>query len=166
MSISEKKQARSLPSSERQVRQPRFVWFRLLFVFISGVFGGLIHILFAFYGYPILISIFIDPQDIWFAVPLAIAIPLSMGLAAPFIVGRRGNAVIPLGIGASILAWVGMAFSLSIWAGQPEEMAKWAGISVLLYLFGSFVLMVFSGLITGLVLKLVQKSHPATKRFV
>lgn len=164
MSIFEKKQAGSLPPSEWQAQEPRFVWLRLLFAFISGVFGGLVHILLAFYGYPIIISIFIDPQDIWFAVPLAIAIPLSMGLAAPFIVGRRGSAVILLGIAASILAWLGMGLPLSIWSSQPEEMEKWTGISVIVYLFGCFVLMLFSSLTIGLVIKYVRKSHTTKKR--
>lgn len=163
MSIFEKKQAGTLPLSEWQAPEPRFIWFRLLFAFISGMLGGLVHILLAFYGYPLIISIFIDPQYIWFAVPLAIAIPLSMGLAAPFIAGRQGNAVIPLGIGTSILAWIGMAFPLSIWAGQPEEMEKGAGISVLWYLFGCFVLTLFSSLTVGLVIKLVRKSHVTKK---
>ncbi|HEY1350011.1 MAG TPA: hypothetical protein VGF67_10335 [Ktedonobacteraceae bacterium] len=119
MNSGETKQTGALPLPAWQVQEPRFVWGRLLFAFSSGVIGGLVHILLASSGYPIIISIFIDPQRIWFAVPLALAIPLSIGLAAPFLMGRQGNSAILPGMAASILAWV---FS---WASGPSSRKKW-----------------------------------------
>ncbi len=184
MSISDKKQGGFLPPSEWQVQQPRFFWLRLLFSWSSGVLGAVIHILFASSGLPVIVMLFITPLREWFTIPLAVAIPLSLGIAGPFIVGRARRYIISVGMVGGFIAWLGMAMALLIWSGQQEaaEAAQchqlpsdqvdyclrghgYLNLEVIIYLFGSIILIVLSGLVTGLVIKLARKSYTIRKRF-